>query len=615
MTRIRTVLAVIVCGLVLHMFSGVLGLANDTSTRTLRNADPGPVPGGPIVTVGADGGVGESVGAGTGAPAMVDLSDPGAAAPGFQPADGTSVADDAGAAPRVESVPVPVGAPSVAPATPAAAPAASPVATADGGVASVTVATVTPSPVAASASSVAPAPSSPSSSPSTTPTTVAGTLPGSSLPAATVPASTVPVVTSPVSTASPMVSAASVGGATTTAPRTPPATAATPTTTATPATTPSVATGLPPVPASTPTSNTLSTTISTPVTVSPVVTTPVITTRPVITAPPTTASPVTAAPTTAAPTTTPATGGPAITGVPGRIAGVEGATIASTSRTPTVTDGVGAFRTFCGMSHMAFDDPIVAPGRPGGSHLHTFFGNTGVDAFSTAATIAGSGGSTCRGGTANRSAYWVPSMIDTSTGAAVAPAFLISYYKSGYLGVSPSEIQAFPPGLRMISGRSTATAPDPAPSWRRPVNWNCGFDSTGNGTAFSPGMQQCSPGQFVRLTLAFPQCWNGRDLDSPDHQSHMAWADGTGCPASHPVALAQVTMNFYWPVPDGGNASWRLASDMYAGGDAGWSGHADWWNGWDPAVEQVWIDRCVRAGIDCSVEMLGDGRELVGGRF
>ena len=333
---------------------------------------------------------------------------------------------------------------------------------------------------------------------------------------------------------------------------------------------------------------------------------------------PVTNPPVTNPPATNPPATTPsATGGPAIDArlLPARSAGVGVATIASSSRTPTTIDGVGAFRTFCGMSHMAFDDPIVAPGRPGASHLHTFFGNTGVDAFSTAATIAGSGGSTCRGGTANRSAYWVPSMIDTFTGAAVAPAFLISYYKSGYLGVSPSEIQAFPPGLRMISGRSTASAPDPAPSWRRPVNWNCGFDSAGNGTAFSPGMQQCAPGQFVRLTLAFPQCWNGRDLDSADHQSHMAWADGTGCPASHPVAVPQVTMNFYWPVPAGGNADWRLASDMYAGGDAGWSGHADWWNGWDPTVEQVWIDRCVRAGLDCSVEMLGDGRELVGGSF
>jgi hypothetical protein len=128
-------------------------------------------------------------------------------------------------------------------------------------------------------------------------------------------------------------------------------------------------------------------------------------------------------------------------------------------------------------------------------------------------------------------------------------------------------------------------------------------------------MQVCEPGQFVRLTLSFPQCWDGRNLDSADHQSHMAWPDNIGCPSSHPVAVPQVTMNVYWPVPAGGNSSWRLASDMYSGGDAGWSGHADWWNGWDPAIEQVWIDRCVRAGIDCSVEMLGDGRELDGGAF
>ncbi len=267
------------------------------------------------------------------------------------------------------------------------------------------------------------------------------------------------------------------------------------------------------------------------------------------------------------------------------------------------------------MSHMAFDDPIVAPARPGASHLHTFFGNSGVDAFSTAASVAGSGGSTCRGGTANRSAYWVPSMIDTTTGAPVAPAFLISYYKSGYLGVQPFEISAFPEGLRMISGRAGATAPDTTPSWRRAVNWNCGFDSTGSGTEFTPGMQQCAAGHFVRLTLAFPQCWDGRNLDSADHQRHMAWADGTGCPSTHPVAVPQVTMNVYWTVPAGGNGRWRLSSDMYNGGDAGWSGHADWWNGWDPAVEQIWIDRCVRAGIDCSVEMLGDGRSLVGGGF
>ena len=61
---------------------------------------------------------------------------------------------------------------------------------------------------------------------------------------------------------------------------------------------------------------------------------------------------------------------------------------------------------------MSFDDPIVFPGQPGRSHLHTFFGNTGANADSTAESIRGTGNSTCRGGIANRSSYWVPTLID-----------------------------------------------------------------------------------------------------------------------------------------------------------------------------------------------------------
>ena len=77
---------------------------------------------------------------------------------------------------------------------------------------------------------------------------------------------------------------------------------------------------------------------------------------------------------------------------------------------------------------MAFDDPIVYPGQVGKSHLHVFFGNTGANANSTAASIAGSGNSTCDGGTVNRSAYWVPALIDTRSGddeVHADPEFLI----------------------------------------------------------------------------------------------------------------------------------------------------------------------------------------------
>jgi hypothetical protein len=45
-------------------------------------------------------------------------------------------------------------------------------------------------------------------------------------------------------------------------------------------------------------------------------------------------------------------------------------------------------------------------------------------------------------------------------------------------------------------------------------------------------------------------------------------------------------------------------------GPAGYSGHADWMNGWDPAVFQRVVDNCYRGGFDCQMNLLGDGQEL-----
>lgn len=42
----------------------------------------------------------------------------------------------------------------------------------------------------------------------------------------------------------------------------------------------------------------------------------------------------------------------------------------------------------------------------------------------------------------------------------------------------------------------------------------------------------------LRLELFFPSCWNGKDLDTRDHKSHMAYSslvtDG-GCPTAFDV--------------------------------------------------------------------------------
>lgn len=300
---------------------------------------------------------------------------------------------------------------------------------------------------------------------------------------------------------------------------------------------------------------------------------------------------------------------------PGRSIGTPSTMSASTPM-KVDPDNVGAFRTHCVQSHMAADDPIVAPGQPGATHLHTFFGNTGTNASSTAASIATSGSSSCNGGTLNRTAYWMPSLIDTTTGTPVNANKLLVYYKSGYNGITREQIQPFPAGLRMIAGRAKATASDPQVRTAEQIfpiaQWTCA--GTG-GPASASIPANCGPGNELVASVRFPQCWDGVNLDSADHMSHMSYtvgpAGGGQCPATHPVAVPEISMMVHFTVPAGGPAPLRLSSDMYDGGAGGFSLHADWFEGWDPATMATWVNNCVK-NLDCGVDFLGDGRRLNG---
>jgi len=180
--------------------------------------------------------------------------------------------------------------------------------------------------------------------------------------------------------------------------------------------------------------------------------------------------------------------------------------------------------------------------------------------------------------------------------------FLQVYYKTGYLGVSPGSVRNFPVGLRMIAGSASSTGAQPGV-----VSYSCDV-----GGASSAAFPSCPAGSLFIMSVEFPQCWDGVNLDSPNHKSHMAYGAGwpdKGCPASHPVPLAQVTQNFRYRVPAGGMSTWRLASDMYSG-RAGYSGHADWMNGWEAPTFQRVVANCYRGGFDCQMNLLGDGDEL-----
>jgi Domain of unknown function (DUF1996)/Ricin-type beta-trefoil lectin domain-like len=332
------------------------------------------------------------------------------------------------------------------------------------------------------------------------------------------------------------------------------------------------------------------------------------------TAAPTTAAPTTAAPTTAAPTTAAPTthnhgggGGNAVLPAPAVGLSYPGTIPEATPIKRPSGDTTGNFRVVCQFSHMNYDDPIVHPGKPGAAHLHTYFGNVGAKFNSTGASLLASGNSTCDGGTLNRSSYWVPTMM-AADGKPIAPDSNMIYYKSGYQGIEPQNVvQSLPNGLKLIAGNPAALNAEQ----NSQVAWSC---STLSFRGRQGTIPSCPEGETLKAEIQFPQCWNGRDLSSPDLVSHMAYGQwSVGCPSTHPIGIPSISFNVTWPVPAGGTEGWHISSDKTPAAD-GASLHGDVILAWDPATATTWLNNCVRQNADCNVGQITDTSRLISGQ-
>jgi hypothetical protein len=241
------------------------------------------------------------------------------------------------------------------------------------------------------------------------------------------------------------------------------------------------------------------------------------------------------------------------------------------------------FQANCSADHELPDDPIVFPGQPGASHMHTFMGNTTTNANSTLASLNASTSTTCLA-PGDKSGYWMPTVYNGNT-PIIPSGVQTIYYKSGindYTAVRP-----FPAGLRFLVGSPSATATEFANAPGYVAGWECGNSYHNIDIPIS-----CDPGSNLEIRMQAPSCWNGLYLDTPDHKSHMAYPVNGVCPADHPIALPMIEFKMAFPVSGD-------MSQVHLSSGRGFSFHYDFFNAWDPATLNAMVTHCINGGLQC----------------
>ncbi|MGB2568649.1 DUF1996 domain-containing protein [Micromonospora citrea] len=255
----------------------------------------------------------------------------------------------------------------------------------------------------------------------------------------------------------------------------------------------------------------------------------------------------------------------------------------------------GSFITRCELSHRAADDPIVAFGQPGASHLHDFVGNRGVNAGSTYEQLKRNPKTTCDG-EGHTGSYWFPTVL--VNGKPTEATRTNVYYRSRKL--DPRAIKPFPQNLRMIAGDARATREQPGDV----ANWDC----VRSGDRRSVQTPNCAANdEFLKFRIEFPECWDGVRIDSPDHKSHMAYANRGECPRTHPVAVPGITVSVNFEY---GKAIRRTDRITLSSGGV-FSGHADFINTWDEATLGRLVAGCLNAAKSCDKGEKPDVRPAV----
>ncbi|KAJ5381906.1 uncharacterized protein N7496_004334 [Penicillium cataractarum] len=266
-----------------------------------------------------------------------------------------------------------------------------------------------------------------------------------------------------------------------------------------------------------------------------------------------------------------------------------------------------------GRTGVARLDPIVDPGEIS-SHVHAIHGGGSFSMNSNMQTLRESSCTSCAV-TQDLSAYWTPALYFMHTNGSAELVEEVGGMLAYYL-LYGDNVTAFPDGFRMLAGdpfqrNFTWPVPDPPKSsWsgaqvsqkalrQKALGFNC-LDYAGTAEAslyrhFMPNKTfldaNCPDG--LRLELMFPSCWNGKDVDSSDHKSHVAYPDlvitGT-CPEGYETRLVSLFYETIW-----NTYAFKDVDGYFAlanGDPTGYGYHGDFMYAWEDGVLQEAIDTC-----------------------
>jgi len=275
----------------------------------------------------------------------------------------------------------------------------------------------------------------------------------------------------------------------------------------------------------------------------------------------------------------------------------------------------GSFVTKCGVNANKLynsDNVIVAPGVTNGAHhVHDYVGNQDNDAFSSDQDFANAGTS-CQNKGDKSSYYWPVLRLQDGTkefdadklgGGAEGNTGRILTAKQAtldFVGSPRGKVVAMPKFLRIITGDAKAFVNGTA---NANASWSCtGFESK---VQLKDKYPLCPRGSNVVRTFKFQSCWDGTNIDSANHRTHVAFADAAGnCPTGF-KAIPQLVQRLVYAVKapsvkDNGKTSPFYALDGFPEQQhKPVTDHGDFINVFDPKVMNKAV-QCINTGRKCS---------------